>query len=177
MWGLFRRTPRLPADRRPPLDRDERVLAWSPVAEAGTVVATNRGLWLPGETERLGWHQIHKAVWAGRELAVTPAVQVQDRVDYTVVADGPVRTYLLLEPDDVPHQVRARVTGSVAYTQHYQAPGGGVRVVGRRVSGVDGLTWTVRFDPGVDFDSPPARTAVDELVARARAAAAPSAAL
>jgi hypothetical protein len=169
MLGLFRRTRRLPADRRPPLDRDERVLAWSPVSDTEMVVVTNRGLWLPGESERLGWHQIHKAVWAGRELAITPSVVVQERPGYVVVADAPVRTFLLLEPGDVPHQVRARVTRSVGYTKHYQVAAGGFRVVGRRVSGVDGLSWMVRFDPGVDYESAEARTTVDELVGRARA--------
>ena len=33
--GLFRRRPKLPADRRPPLERDERVLAWAAVAPDG----------------------------------------------------------------------------------------------------------------------------------------------
>mgnify|MGYP003524668577 CR=1 FL=1 len=72
MIGVFRRRPKLPADRRPPLDRDERVLAWAESGD-GVVVATNRGIWLPGHAGRVGWHEIHKTVWSGRELIVTPA--------------------------------------------------------------------------------------------------------
>ena len=171
---LVRRVPRLPAGRRPPLEPEERVVAWAPVSDDGaggpqTVVATNRGLWLPGEA-RLGWHLIHKAVWSGRQLAVTPAEVVERRDGYDVVVDAPPRTYLLLEPDHVPEQVRTRVTGSVAYTQLHPAPDGGrVRVVARRVSGVDGLAWAVRAETGVDLGSPAARAAVDLLVERARA--------
>jgi len=171
---LVRGAPRLPAGRRPPLAPDERVVAWASADDdsAGrpqTVVVTNLGLWLPGEP-RLAWHLIHKVVWSGRQLAVTPAEVVEERDGYDVVADRPPRTYQLLAPDDVPEQVRARVTGSVAYTQSHPAPGGGrVRVVARRVRGVDGLTWAVRADAGVDVDSAAAREALGTLVERARA--------
>jgi hypothetical protein len=161
---LFRRKAKMPADRRPALEPDERILAWAESSGGGDVVATNRGLWLPG-LARLGWHEIHKAVWSGRELTVTPAAVVAEHSGYAVVADQPLLSYLLLEPDDVPHQVRARVTRSVAYTEHHLLPdGGGVRVVARRVSGVDGLTWTVRYDEG----TAPDEAAVDDLVAAAR---------
>jgi hypothetical protein len=189
---LVRRQPRLPAERRPALDSDERVLAWAAVASpgpavasadpaaeagtggAGTVVATNRGLWLPGEPGRLGWHEIHKAVWSGRELIVTPAEIVDQCEGYAVVADRPPRSYLLLDPGDVPHQVRARVTNSVAYTQHHRTAAGGLRVAGRRVSGRDGLTWTVRFDPDTDGGTDAARAAAEGFVAAARATADPT---
>jgi hypothetical protein len=127
--GLFRRRPKLPAGLRPALDRDERVIAWAELAAgAGVIVATNHGLWLPGREDRLGWHDIHKAAWSGRELSVTPAGRVEERDGYVVVADRPVETYLLLDPGDVPHQVRARVTRSVAYTSHH----GGQRGRGHR---------------------------------------------
>ena len=171
MLRLFRRRLALPADCRPPLERDERLLAWSGASPEGVVVVTNRGVWLPGRSGRLGWHQIHKAVWSGRELTITPGAAVAERDGYAVVADEPPISYLLLDPGDVPHQVRARVTRSVAYTTYHPAPGGGVRVAARRVSGVDGLTWTVRFDPGTDIESEAARVAVAQLVAQARATA------
>ncbi|MEJ3745165.1 hypothetical protein WEI85_17945 [Actinomycetes bacterium KLBMP 9797] len=163
---IFRRKPKLSVDRRPALDRDERILAWAETGD-GVLVATNRGLWLPG-LKRLGWHEIHKAVWSGRELTVTPAAVVEEHGGYAVVADQPLLSYLLLAPGDLPHQVRARVTRSVAYTEHHLLPGGGgVRIVARRVSGVDGLTWTARYDAG----SSPDDAAVADLVAAARAAA------
>jgi hypothetical protein len=187
--GLFNRRPKLAADRRPALDPDERMLAWaevSPRARAespeagaevspgdGVAVVTTRGLWLPGRSHRLGWHDIHKAVWSGRELAVTPAELVEERDGYRVVADGPVETYLLVDPGEVPNQVRARVTASVPYTSHHPIGGGGVRVAARRVSGVDGLTWTVRYDPGTASDDDATIEQTDQLVSTARATTAP----
>ena len=151
------------------------MLAWAWVgSDPGTavVVATTRGLWLP-ERPRLGWHDIHKATWSGRELAVTPAEIAEQRADYTVLVDAPVIAYLLLVPGEVPDQVRARVTRSVAYTAHHPLPVGGVRVVGRRVSGVNGLSWSVRYDAGTPVDSEPVIALTDELVSSATRTLAP----
>ncbi|AEV82351.1 hypothetical protein ACWT_1333 [Actinoplanes sp. SE50] len=169
---LFRRRPALPAESRPPLEAEERVLAWS-AGEQGVVVATNRGLWLPGGADRLGWHEIHKAAWSGRELRITPAEVAEERDGYTVLVDGPVITVLLLAPGELPDQVRSRVTRSVAYTTHHELSHGAVRVVGRRVSGRDGLSWAVRYDSGtpVDRESVIAETA--ELVGAAQNSVAP----
>lgn len=174
MLGVFRRRPKLPASRRPALERDERVLAWAATEVGGdaVVVATNRGLWLPG-LDRLGWHEIHKAVWSGRELRVTPAQVCEQRDGYAVVADQPEVSHLLLDPGELPHQVRTRVTRSVAYTAHHGiAGGGGARVAARRVSGVNGLTWTVRYDPGTPVDAVVA-DATAQLVEQARTATEP----
>ncbi|MEU4422772.1 hypothetical protein AB0F81_19260 [Actinoplanes sp. NPDC024001] len=167
---LFRRRPRLPQESRPPLEADERVLAWCPVAESTdeVVVATNRGIWLPSAVERLGWHEIHKAAWSGRELRITPAEVAEERDGYTVLVDGPVRSFLLLEPGELPDQVRARVTRSVAYTTHHALPEGAVRVVGRRVSGRNGLSWAVRYDAGTPVERAEVVEATDELVGAAR---------
>ncbi|MEV4200662.1 hypothetical protein [Micromonospora globbae] len=174
--GLFNRRPKLTAADRPPLGPDERVLAWAAAGDGtgnGVLVATNRGLWLPGD-ERLGWHELLKAVWSGRELTVTPAENVAERDGYLVVADADPKTYLLLDPGDLPHQVRARVTRSVAYTQHHRLPTGAGRIAARRVPGVDGLTWTVRYDPGTPTDDAEVVAETDRLVAAARAATAPA---
>jgi hypothetical protein len=115
----------------------------------------------------LGWLEIYKAIWSGRALTVIPAHVVDAAPDgYDAVEDLPAVTYTLLDPGDVPYQVRVRVMRSVAYTVHHPVPGGGLRVVARRVSGVDGLWWTVRFDPGTDSDRPE----VSALVTAARAA-------
>ncbi|MBM0233928.1 hypothetical protein JNW91_19970 [Micromonospora sp. STR1_7] len=174
--GLFSRKPKLPPADRPPLAPDERVLAWAAAGNGegdGVVVASNLGLWLPGRGHRLGWHDILKAVWSGRELTVTPAEPVAECDGYALVTDGPAETYLLLDPGELPHQVRARVTRSVAYTQHHRLPGGAARVAARRVAGVDGLTWTVRLDPGTPADDAALLAETDHLVAVARAATAP----
>jgi hypothetical protein len=172
MLGLFHRRPRLPAAKRPALDRDERVLAWADAPEEQVVIATNRGLWLPGQP-LLGWHEVHKAAWSGRELRVTAAEVAAERDDYTVVVDRPLEAVLLLEPREVPDQVRSRVTRSVAYTSHHPLPGGGVRIVARRVPGVDGLRWTARYDTGTAAEAESVVRATDALVTRAREVNAP----
>ena len=168
---LFGRRPKLPAELRPALEDGERVLAWSAVAESA-LVATNRGLWLPGGP-RLGWHEIHKAAWSGRELRIIPAEVAEVREDYAVLVDSPPVTFLLLEPGELPDQVRTRVTKSVAYTSHHSLPQGGLRVVGRRVSGVDGLSWAVRYDSGTPVDAEPVIDVTRDLVRAAQGATAP----
>jgi hypothetical protein len=160
----------LPAERRPKLQADERIVAWAGVAPSGpqgeatvdeatvdeatgdeVVVLTTRGIWLPGADARLGWHEIHKATWSGRQLALVASREVEAAEDYVVVADQPAVVYTLLDPDNVPAQVRTRVTKSIGYTRHHALDGDrGVRVVARRVPGVNGLRWTVRYDDGLD---------------------------
>jgi len=163
--ALFHRH-RLPAERRPPLARDERLLAWAD-SDAGLLVATNLGLWLPmSPPARLGWHEIHKAAWNGSDLVVTAASELAERDGYTVVEDVAPVTFRLPEPGQLPHQVRARVTRSVGYSMHHARPG--VRVAARRVPGVDGLRWTVRYDLGVEILDPAVVAATDRLVAAAR---------
>jgi hypothetical protein len=162
----------LPAESRPPLDAEERVVAWSS-CDQGVVVATNRGLWLPAVADRLGWHEIHKAAWSGRELRIIPAEVAEERDGYTVLVDGPAMTFLLLEPGELPDQVRSRVTRSVAYTTHHELEQGAVRVVGRRVSGQNGLSWAVRYDSGTPVDHESVITATGELVDAARNSVAP----
>lgn len=174
--GLFRRRPKLSTTVRPPFVAGERLLAWATAGEGvgdGVLVATNLGLWLPGRGERLGWHDILRAVWSGHELVVTPAERVVERDGYLVVADRPTESYPLPDPGDLPHEVRARVTRSVAYSEAYPLPEGAGRVVARRVPGVDGLIWTVRYEPGTPVDDPAVRAETDRLVAAARAATTP----
>jgi hypothetical protein len=169
---LFGRRPRLPVALRPELATDERVLAWAAIGEDAALVVTNLGLWLPGNG-RLGWHEIHKAAWSGRELRIIPAEVAQVRDDYAVLVDAPPLTFLLLDPGEVPDQVRTRVTRSVAYTSHHSLPQGGVRVVGRRVSGIDGLSWAVRYDSGTPVDAEPVIELTGQLVNAAQMATAP----
>lgn len=160
---------RLDARLRPPLEPEERILAWASTTDERVVVATNRGLWLPEQPpRRIGWHEIHKVAWSGRELAVTAAVEVAAADGYHVMADAPTVVCSLEDPGRLPEQVRNRVNRSIADTGHHALEGGGgVRVVARRVSGVDGLRWTVRYDPGTDADAPAIAAATDALVAAA----------
>jgi hypothetical protein len=165
---LFWRKPKLPAGRRPPLEPDERVLAWALTARDQVVVATNRGLWLPdsgGASRRLSWDDIHKASWSGRELVIIPSEVVATLDDYQITADLPQIVHSLPEPGDIPIQVRTRVTKSVGYTQEHALPGqGSARVVARRRPGVDGVRWTVRLEGGADIDDPVVREVTKELV-------------
>jgi hypothetical protein len=142
---------------------------WAGGAEP-VVVVTTLGLWLPGAAGRLGWHEIHKVTWSGRQLVVVAAREVGADDGYTIVADEPATVHTLDQPDRVPPQVRARVTKSIAYTRH--APldgGGGVRVVARRVPGINGLRWTVRYDDGTDVAADGVREVTAGLVAEGRA--------
>ena len=168
---MFGRRRKPPANLRPALARNERVLAWARSADdpSTAVVVTPLGLWLPGRTERLGWHQIHKATWAGSRLSVVPARVVGDGALYTVMADDALVAVNLSDPGDVPAMVRQRVTKSVAYTAHHPLPTGGLRVVARRVAGVNGVTWYVRYDDGTDPDDPDVQAFTAELVAEAAA--------
>jgi hypothetical protein len=169
LGSLFRRR-RLPAARRPKLSDQERVIAWASATDDDVLVATNHGLWLPGGAARLGWHEIHKATWSGRQLAIVAAEAVRDEGGYVVMADRPAIVLTLLDPDRLPEQVRARVTRSVVYTTHHALPGGGgVRVVGRKVGGVDGVRWTVRYDQLEHAEEPAVAAATAELVEQARA--------
>jgi hypothetical protein len=158
------RIERPPAGSAERLGRDERLTGWGLTSAGEPVLTTTRGLWLPG-SDRLDWHLIHKAVWDRDTLRIVPAVTVSDGV----VADGPELSVALSQPRDVPEEIRTRVTRSVAYSVYHPLPGGGVRVVARRVPGVDGLTWALRFDPGVDTADPDVREAADAYLAQAKA--------
>ncbi|GAA3387824.1 hypothetical protein [Cryptosporangium minutisporangium] len=161
----------------PPLEPHDRVVAWATTAEA-VAVASIRALWLPPkkgaegvtgpdgtEWHRLGWSEIHKAVWRDGALVVTTGVEIEPGV----VTDGPERRLRLVEPRDLPAEVRTRVTKSVAYTEHHRlSTGGGVRVVARRVPGRDGLTWHLRFDDPSDREVPAARAEAEGLLTEAR---------
>lgn len=173
MFGFLKKR-RLPAGVRPELAADERILSWAGTVGDAVVVVTNLGLWLPGAGERLGWHEIHKATWSGRQLALIaarelPAGGLESSGDYVVMQDQPPLVLTLLDPDRVPEQVRTRVNKSIAHTSHHPlAAGFGVRVVARRVSGVDGLRWTVRYDEGVDPAAPGVAEQTAALVSWAR---------
>jgi hypothetical protein len=170
---VFGRRRKLPADLRPDLERDERVLAWAPVAAGGAVVATNRGLWLPldGTSARLGWHQVHKATWSDGVLTVIGAssAPLTPGSDIQVSTDSTPASFALPSPGDLPKRVRERVTASVAYTNLHQLPrGGAARIVARRISGRDGVSWFVRYEGPVAPDDPAVISATEGLVTAAR---------
>ncbi len=157
------RRDRPPAEVLSDLPHDDRLVSWATAAE-GTVVATRRGLRLPGGRV-LPWHRIDKAVWRDGVLAVTEAVDVSPDV---MEARSPIMLRLT-EPRDLPAKVRTRVTQSISYSSHHPLPGGrGVRVVARRIPGQDGLHWSLRYDAGTDQDDDSVRTAAAELLEQVR---------
>ena len=162
---------RLPADAYREFEPGEHVVAWAP-HERGYLVATTRGLWLPDFAERLGWHEIHKATWTGQELTILPSRQVSEAgsgpdAPADVVADAEPALFRLSDPGELPHEVRVRVTRSVVYSQHHELPNGGVRVLGRRVPGRDGVSFQLRYDPGTALAGAD-HELVTELVTQAR---------
>jgi hypothetical protein len=164
----FRR-PRPPAEVTDRLERDERLLAWGRTTDGDVVVATPKGLSVPGG-RRFGWHEIDKAAWAESALTVIEGRVTDDDPDF--VEDQPPQTWTLEETGTIPNVVRIRVNRSVAVTEHHDLhPSGGVRIVGRRVSGQDGLSWFARCDPGTDRHRPEVREQVAALLAEARARA------
>jgi hypothetical protein len=166
----FRRA-RPPADALAVLQPDERVTAWGRTDDGGVLMATPLGLWVrTGEApERLGWHEVHKARWDARVLTLIPSVEVEPGVR----ADAPPRRFVLAEPQNLPDEIRTRVTRSVAYSTHHPLPDGGVRIVARRVPGRGGLDWAVRYDDGT-VPAAGDQERVAELLAAAKAAASPS---
>lgn len=168
---LFRKRETPPPEAVARLDQDERVVSWAPVP-GGAVVATQLGLWLPGVPERLSWHLIDKATWRSDVLTLVPAVDSGGGV----LVEQPPRSVRLEQPRDIPETVRVRVEKAIAFTRHHplsEAEGAGVRrgvrVVGRRVPGEDGISWQLVFDPGVDRDDPAVRAAASAYVNQARA--------
>lgn len=165
---------RLFRPERPPeemsrlLGADERVVSWAPLAGGSAAVATPLGLWLPdlAGPRRVPWHLVDKATWRGGTLTVTPAVDTGDGV----LEEQQPRSVRLADPRDLPPTVRTRVQRTIAYSRHHAlAPTGGVRVVGRRVPGRDGLTWQLVFDAGTDRSDPLVGEQADRLRAAARA--------
>lgn len=162
---ILHRRERPPAELLARLDRDERVVSWAR-SGTGVVAATNRGLWVPvdGESRRIGWEFVDKAVWRDGVLTVIEA----DLVDDLLLREQPPMYLRLDEPRDLPPTVRRRVESSVARSEVLPVTGGHARFVARRVPGRDGLSWWARLEPGTP-DTAEVRAAVraqrDELVA------------
>lgn len=136
------------------LEADEHVVAVADLAGGGQVVATSRGLWLPGPDapRRLRWHLISKATWEGGALTVVEAKEVETVEGVVLIADDPPRRLRLDDPGRVPEAVHRRVTGSIKSRHHRDLPGGGAWFVQRTVAGRDGVVLQVRADPGTDAD-------------------------
>jgi hypothetical protein len=140
---------------------------------AGTVAATQLGLWLPapagsagGDVNSAGWRRVDwdrvvKATWTDDGLQVIEGELGQDGI----VTDLPALWIRLSEPRNLPTVVRTRVEASIARWEQVRVPGGTARVVARRKPGTDGLIWTARIDSGTP-DTPQARTVLLDFLTR-----------
>jgi hypothetical protein len=173
----------LPAEAEQGLESGERVTAWADLTGGGYAVATQRGLWLPAGTngtvgaprrERLDWHLVDRAVWRSPVLALTVAVPRGELGGATVIEELPARTISVANPRRLPPEVRLRVTKSVWYAEDQGLrPAGAVRIVARRISGRDGLSWHLRFAPGTNLDDPVLRAEATRLLDTTRKAICP----
>lgn len=131
------------------LEPGERRLGWGVTTAGEAVLATSRGLRLPG-AELLDWADVERATWRRPSLVVTRVSPVD--------GTGPRWQVELEQEDDLADAVRAQVTGSIGWTDHVRLqPEGGVRLVGRRRPGQDLLDWQMVFDAGTDPQDPALR--------------------
>lgn len=159
---LRRRRPVPPAVAGLQLEPGERREAWAATPDDEAVVATDRALLLPGDV-RIAWPDVERATWQPPVLTVLGIAEVEGAGVRHVVE--------LVDERDLPQVVRARVTGSVLWSSHTRLdPAGGVRVVGRRRPGVEGLSWQLVFDRGTDRADPFVRAQADRLLEDARRA-------
>ena len=159
----FRRRTVPDAVRQLSLEPGERRVAYALTTAGEPVVATDRGLRLPGRP-LLEWEQIAKASF------VKPVLTVMELAD--VEGTGTRHSVELDLSDgqtDLPATVRARVAASVAWSSHTRlAPAGGVRIVGRRRRGLEVLDWQLVFDRDTDPHDPELRAQAEQHLAAAR---------
>lgn len=163
---MFSRRPPAPKESLVGLEEHERVLAWAAATDGSHMVATPRGLHLSkdGESRLLGWHEVTKAVWRDGRLTVIES----EYVDELEIVDLPPWTAQFREPGALPVVIRQRIESSVAATRYHQLRDGGVRVVGRKIAGRDGLSWQFRADEDVDSADPTVRAQIIAVLEQER---------
>ena len=159
------RPPRLVRDR---LEAGEHVLAWAVTTAGEPMAATNLGLWWPEEpARRIPWHRLDKVVWSEAGFAVVEA----EIVDDLLLVDRPPVRVQLADPRKLPEVVRRRIESSVLRTQEVRLSEGTALIVGRKVSGQNGLSYWARLTPGTP-DSVISRVELQAIVEPLRAEAA-----
>ena len=145
---------------------DERVLADARTRRGEVVLATDLGLWI--DDQRVPWHLVAKAAWAGGALEVIESREVEQLGGGVVLlADAEPRRLPLPEPGKVPETVHRRVTAAIHSRQHHDLPSGGAWFVQRRTPA--GVVLHVRADQGTDPDEVRTLAAgVGEKLGRAR---------
>lgn len=140
---MFRSRPPVPSSAARYLQQDERTLAWAQAVTGQVLVATPRGLHVVGaEGHRLvGWYEITKATWGERWLTVTESRVVQG----SQITDARPWRLQFDEPGGIPPVLRQRVESAVVVSSRHPLAGG-LLIVGRKVTGQDGLLWQYRLD-------------------------------
>lgn len=140
---IFKRRPPVPESAQRYLEKDERSLAWAQAVTGQVVVATPRGVHVVGDKAHrlVPWHEISKATWGERWLTVIESRVVQG----SQIADERPWRLQFDEPGGVPPVLRRRVESAVVVSSRYPLAGG-VLIVGRKVTGQDGLLWQYRLD-------------------------------
>lgn len=186
-----RRRPALPAYARAWLSAEERVLTFASTPGGDLVAATPRGLWItdrrPAKADSAGdeiasgqeqpagrllsWESIVTAKWSGDALTLITAEEAAPQI----MRRMPPLTLVLPEAADLPRVVRQRIDRSVAVSHRRPlSAGGSVLLVGRRVSGRNGVLWYAVFDSDSDVQDPQAcREAAMLLESAAASSSAP----
>jgi len=151
------------------------VLTFSSTPSGDLVIATPRGLWISDAAPRqpaaekevepsgtlLPWESIVTAKWSADALTVVAAEEIEPQIMKRV----PAIILRLRAPEDVPRVVRLRVDRSVVVSRrHAVGAGSTVLIVGRRISGQDGLRWYAVFDRDSDADDPDLRREATNLL-------------
>lgn len=138
------------------LEPGERVLAYAGEEDGDYVVATDRALHL-ATGRRVGWEHVEHAEWEGSGLHVREIVPLGE--------PSRVHHARIREPGALPEIVQDRVTSSIAVNQYVQLEGRyGVRIVGRRKPGGDGVVWNLIFDAGIDPRDPEVRARAERFL-------------
>jgi hypothetical protein len=148
------------------VERGNHVIASARTTDGRWVVATTNDLIvgraseLGDEVRRLPWDRIGSAGW--REDTLEVSVSFPRRPSQRIVLR-------FNEPGRLPEAVRDRVTSSIVINEHVRIDGRlGVRIVGRRRAGEEGLVWTLSFDRGLDANDPWVRGRAEEELQRVR---------
>lgn len=143
------------------LDLPERRLAWAVTDLGDPLVATPTSLYVGSDP--VAWVDVEKASWQPPTLVVTEVAEVEGQ--------GRRRAFTLAEDDGLAQVVHAQVTGSVAWSDRRRLDGGGaVRLVGRRVPGLEVLQWQAVWERAEDLLDPLRRAQVEQWVLELRRA-------